>query len=147
MATGKESKKKKTLGEKQYDTYVSELDSNFDKIGRVQKMYKGASPKIKADLKNKFKKLSDSFGSSEMISSARRETGRTEKAKGGRAGFQHGGRTNLLEELGRVEGERSNKNRRAEISRVHGELNRGYSVGGRVGAAKRGFNKKILRKD
>ena len=147
MATGKESKKKKTLGEKQYDTYVSELDSNFDKMGRVQKMYKGASPKIKADLKNKFKKLSDSFGSSEMISSARRETGRTEKAKGGRAGFQHGGRTNLLEELGRVEGERSNKNRRAEISRVHGELNRGYSVGGRVGAAKRGFNKKILRKD
>ena len=58
-----------------------------------------------------------------------------------------GGRTNLLEELGRVEGERSNKNRRAEISRVHGELNKGYKSGGRVGAAKRGFNKKILRKD
>ena len=147
MATGKESKKKKTLGEKQYDTYVSELDSNFDKMGRVQKMYKGASPKIKADLKNKFKKLSDSFGSSEMISSARRETGRTEKAKGGRAGYQGGGRTNLLEELGRVEGESSNRNRRAEVSRIHGELNRGYSLGGRVGAAKRGFNKKILRKD
>jgi len=28
-----------------------------------------------------------------------------------------------------------------------GELNKGYSLGGRVGAAKRGFNKKILRKD
>ena len=83
-------KKKKTLGEKQYDTYVSELDSNFDKMGRVQKMYKGASPKIKADLKNKFKKLSDSFGSSEMISSANRETGRTEKAKGGRTGYKGG---------------------------------------------------------
>ena len=83
-------KKKKTLGEKQYDTYVSELDSNFDKMGRVQKMYKGASPKIKADLKNKFKKLSDSFGSSEMISSANRETGRTEKAKGGRMGYKYG---------------------------------------------------------
>ena len=135
--------KKKTLGEKQYDTYVSELDSNFDKMGRVQKMYKGASPKIKADLKNKFKKLSDSFGSSEMISSARRETGRTEKAKGGRAGYQGGGRTNLLEELGRVEGESSNRNRRAEVSRIHGELNRGYKKGGRAGykhggAAKRG---------
>ena len=84
-------KKKKTLGEKQYDTYVSELDSNFDKMGRVQKMYKGASPKIKADLKNKFKKLSDSFGSSEMISSANRETVRTEKAKGGRVNFSKGG--------------------------------------------------------
>ena len=67
------------------------------------------------------------------------------KAKGGRAGFQHGGRTNLLEELGRVEGESSNRNRRAEVSRIHGELNRGYKSGGSVGAAKRGFNKKILR--
>jgi len=52
--------------------------------------------------------------------------------KGGRAGFQHGGRTRLLEELGRVEAEPSNRNRRAEISRVHGELNRGYKSGGAV---------------
>jgi hypothetical protein len=43
------------------------------------------------------------------------------------------GRENLFEELGRVEGERSNKNRRAEISRVHGELNKGYAKGGRSG--------------
>ena len=54
-------------------------------------------------------------------------------AKGGRAGKFGGGRTNLLEQLGRVEGERSNPNRRAEISRVHGELNRGYATGGRAG--------------
>ena len=53
--------------------------------------------------------------------------------KGGRANFRGGGRTNLLEELGRVEGEPSNRNRRAEISRVHGELNRGYKDGKRVG--------------
>jgi hypothetical protein len=65
----------------------------------------------------------------------------------GRKKLQHGGRTNLFEELGRVEGEPSNRNRRAEVSRIHGELNRGYKHGGRVGAAKRGFNKKILRKD
>ena len=52
--------------------------------------------------------------------------------KGGRAAFQGGGRTNLLEELGRVEAEPSNRNRRAEVSRVHGELNRGYSSGGAV---------------
>jgi len=51
---------------------------------------------------------------------------------GGRAAFRGGGRTNLLEELGRVEGERSNRNRRAEVSRIHGELNRGYSSGGAV---------------
>jgi len=57
---------------------------------------------------------------------------------GGRAALWHGGphnrgRTNLLEQLGRVEGERSNPNRRAEISRVHSELNRGYAKGGRAG--------------
>ena len=47
-----------------------------------------------------------------------------------------GGRTNLLEQLGRVEAEPSNPNRRAEISRVHGELNRGYARGGKVGKPK-----------
>ena len=57
---------------------------------------------------------------------------------GGRAALWHGGphdrgRTNLLEQLGRVEGERSDPNRRAEISRVHGELNRGFAKGGRAG--------------
>ena len=52
--------------------------------------------------------------------------------KGGRAGYQGGGRTNLLEELGRVEGEHSNRNRRAEVSRIHGELNKGYKSGGAV---------------
>jgi len=43
-----------------------------------------------------------------------------------------GGRTRLLEELGRVEAEPSNRNRRAEISRVHSELNKGYKSGGVV---------------
>ena len=52
--------------------------------------------------------------------------------KGGRAGFQHGGRRRLLEELGRVEAEPSNRNRRAEVSRVHRELNKGYKSGGAV---------------
>jgi hypothetical protein len=55
------------------------------------------------------------------------------KAKGKRIGYYGGGRTNLLEELGRVEAEPSNRNRRAEISRVHGELNKGYKGGKRVG--------------
>ena len=67
-------------------------------------------------------------------------------AKGGRASLRFGGgRTNLLEELGRVEGERSNPNRRAEISRVHGELNRGYKDGGRTGF-KKGTDKKWIQK-
>ena len=63
---------------------------------------------------------------------------------GGRTRKFGGGRTNLLEQLGRVEAEPSNPNRRAEISRVHGELNRGYAVGGVVKAAK--WAAKKLRK-
>jgi len=53
--------------------------------------------------------------------------------KGGRTGRQIGGRANLLEEVGRLDAERMNPNRRAEKSRVIGELNRGYNKGGRVG--------------
>ena len=52
--------------------------------------------------------------------------------KGGRIKAAHGyGRTNLLEELGRVEAKPSNRNRRDEISRVHRELNRGLKKGGK----------------
>ena len=65
---------------------------------------------------------------------------------GGRASLRFGGgRTDLLEELGRVEGERSNRNRRAEISRVHSELNRGYKDGGRIGL-KEGTDKNWIQK-
>ena len=61
--------------------------------------------------------------------------GRTGHNKGGRVGLKFGGgRANLLEELGRVEAEPSNRNRRAEVARVHSELNKGYKKGGRVGA-------------
>ena len=60
---------------------------------------------------------------------------RTRHNKGGRVGLKFGGgRTKLLEELGRVEAEPSNRNRRAEVARVHSELNKGYNKGGRVGA-------------
>ena len=64
---------------------------------------------------------------------AKRGTGQALKS-GGRAALRFGGgRTDLLEELGRVEGEHSNRNRRDEIARVHSELNRGYAKGGRAG--------------
>ncbi len=58
------------------------------------------------------------------------------------------GRTKLLEELGRVEGESSNKNRRDEIGRIHSELNKGYKKGGRVkgcGGAKRGYGRALKK--
>jgi len=61
---------------------------------------------------------------------------------GGRTGKFGGGRTNLLEQLGRVEAEPSNPNRRAEISRVHGELNRGYKKGGWIQKATASIKKR-----
>ena len=53
--------------------------------------------------------------------------------KGGRIKAQFGynsGRENLLEEVGRVRSEPTNPNRRAELSRIHSELNRGLRGGG-----------------
>ena len=58
---------------------------------------------------------------------------RLNAAKGGRIKAAHGttrGRENLLEELGRVEAEKSNRNRRDEVRRVHHELNKGLRGGG-----------------
>ena len=76
---------------------------------------------------------------------AKRGTGVALKG-GGRAALRFGGgRTDLLEELGRVEGEHSNRNRRAEIARVHSELNKGYKDGGRIGF-KEGTDKKWIQK-
>ena len=59
-----------------------------------------------------------------------------------RKGYYGGGRTNLLEELGRVEAKPSNPNRRAEISRVHSELNRGYKKGGWIKSVNKSIKKR-----
>ena len=56
-----------------------------------------------------------------------------------------GGRANLLEEVGRIDAEKMNPNRRAEKHRVIGELNRGYNKGGRVGLKKGGDDKWIQK--
>ena len=74
-----------------------------------------------------------------------RHGGRVAYNKGGRTRKFGCGRTALLEELGRVEGESSNRNRRAEVARVHSELNKGYNKGGRVGL-KAGGNGKWIQK-
>ena len=42
------------------------------------------------------------------------------------------GRMNLLEEVGRIDAEKMNPNRRAEKRRVVGELSKGYKKGGRA---------------
>ena len=54
------------------------------------------------------------------------------------------GRMNNLEELGRIDSEKMNPNRRAEKRRVVGEIEKGYKSGGKVkgcGMAKRGKGK------
>ena len=58
------------------------------------------------------------------------------------------GRINLAEELGRIDNETMNSNRKAEKTRVISELNKGYKNGGNVrgcGIAKKGFNKSIMK--
>ena len=52
------------------------------------------------------------------------------------------GRMNLLEEVGRIDAEKPNKNRRAEKKRVIGELNKGYKGGG---MAQRGLGKAFMK--
>ena len=58
------------------------------------------------------------------------------------------GRMNLAEELGRIDSEKMNSNRRAEKDRVISELNKGYKKGGKVkgcGVAKRGFGRAMKK--
>ena len=55
------------------------------------------------------------------------------------------GRMNNLEELGRIDSEKMNPNRRAEKRRVVGEIERGYKRGGGVGCAKRGFGRAMKK--
>ena len=81
-------KKEKTLGQKQFETYMAEKDTGFKKAQRIQKTYERASPKIKADLEKRFKNV---FDPKEMVVSSRRDTAKVQKmAKGGRAGYKSG---------------------------------------------------------
>ena len=90
------------------------------------------------------KEIDDKKSSRARISDTTMEFKKPKKSRGpsggrqaGRTKLRGGGRTNLLEELGRVEAEPSNRNRRAEVSRVHRELNRGYATGGRISVKKK----------
>ena len=76
------------LKKKQFQTYKDERDTQLKKGKRIAKTYEKASPKIKSDLKNRFK---NPFGTGRIISSARRDTAKVQnKAKGGRIGLKAG---------------------------------------------------------
>jgi hypothetical protein len=77
----------KKLRKKQFDTYMAEKGAQFDKAERLQKTYEGASPKIKAELEEKFKGV---FNPEEMVASSRRDAAKTFKT-GGRVNLRGGG--------------------------------------------------------
>ena len=56
--------------------------------------------------------------------------------------YNIGWRANLLEEVGRLDAEKMNPNRRAEKKRVIGELNKGYKGGG---MAQRGLGRAFMK--
>ena len=56
--------------------------------------------------------------------------------------YNIGGKANLLEEVGRIDAEKMNPNRRAEKKRVIRELNKGYKGGG---MAQRGLGRAFMK--
>ena len=103
MAQQARKKREKTLGEKQYDTYLAELDSNFNKLKRISKEMKGASPNIQAKTVKKYKTfLDDQFGTGKIDAASDRDTAKVQKmAKGGRAGFKSGSKGCKLAKRGK----------------------------------------------
>tara|TARA_R100001594_G_C3897981_1_gene230104 strand:+ start:98 stop:448 length:351 start_codon:yes stop_codon:yes gene_type:complete len=109
MAQQARKKREKTLGQKQYDTYVAELDSNFNKLKRISKEMKGASPNIQAKTVKKYKTFLDEFGTGKMDAASNRDTAKVQNmAKGGRAGYRMGGKCKLAKKgKGRAYGKNS----------------------------------------
>ena len=85
-----------------------------------------------------FSDTGESHGKGHRIPDNERNRKRWKKQKKGtggaeRAGYNIGGRANLLEEMGRIDARRHpDAADRAEKRRVIGELNRGYKSGGAV---------------
>ena len=80
---------------------------------------------------------------SEKMNYIKRRAKRTKEGKEIiRKKYNIGGRANLLEEVGRLDAEKMNPNRRAEKKRVIGELNKGYKGGG---MAQRGLGRAFMK--
>ena len=97
--------------------------------------YPRKKEKIITDPEKK-KRYQDLLDKSRMTESEKRNLikRRAKRTKEGkeiiRKKYNIGGRANLLEEVGRLDAEKMNPNRRAEKKRVIGELNKGYKGGG-----------------
>ena len=77
--------------------------------------------------------------------SVRNKMGYAKKGKGVKKA-KNSGRMNLLEELGRIDAEKKNKNRMAEKKRVVKEIKSGAKKGKKVHKAKSGTKKGMVRK-
>ena len=91
------------------------------------------------DLMDKSRRMTGS----EKMNYIKRRAKRTKEGKEIiRKKYNIGGRANLLEEVGRLDAEKMNPNRRAEKKRVIGELNKGYKGGG---MAQRGLGRSFMK--
>ena len=106
----------------------TKLEKDYQKEAFIDKRLKAVRKKGVKTSKEKLEKIY-----------SRQFENRYQKKK--HTGYQTGGtvntgRENLLEEVGRIDAERTDPNRRAEKRRVVGELNRGFAEGGGVGTSK-----------
>ena len=103
----------------------------FAKGGTVRDYAKVVEKKRKSDYKTR--PAPRPRGNPPVIGKDEKRKRLMPKAKPGmRTKMMGGGRANLLEEMGRIDSEKMNPNRRAEKKRVIGELNRGYKKGGLI---------------
>ena len=96
-------------------------------------MIKSVLPRLKRSLEKRRMQVEDPRGEYDGPTDPREKKRKKamEKFQLGK-GYNIGGRANLLEEMGRLDAEKMNPNRRAEKHRVIGELNKGYKSGGAV---------------
>ena len=84
------------------------------------------------EIRKEFKKYGGSRPKGSAIEGRMKRHRERMEEKKSRTFKRGGGRANLLEEMGRIDSEKMNPNRRAEKRRVISELNRGMKKGGRV---------------
>ena len=138
-AERKAKKRKKNIEDIVYDTATENIFSKFrTKLKKAEKQYKDIPSGMKKDPKTyagiKTKLLKDKSDPFKEFKDTRRKVFATQRmAKGGRAGYNIGGRANLLEEMGRIDARRHpDAADSAEKRRVIGEVNKGYKSGGAV---------------
>ena len=123
-----ESEVRRYKGSSKRKSTSTKLEKDYQKEAFIDKRVKAVRKKGVKTSKERLEKIF-----------SRQFEGRYQRK--GHTGYQTGGtvntgRENLLEEVGRIDAERMDPNRRAEKRRVVGELNRGFATGGGVGTSK-----------